>query len=176
MSNAVTKVIPFTILYVVLIVLLTNYMLLGPLKIIEFIPNFFLYIIYAIIFYFIFGYSISVYASKKQCNKSKKIVAMKQGFKSIILPIIVYIVIYFIPAVRKPFNELFGDNILGNSIAEITLISLNLITVTIMNYFDSVKESCKVSNKELEERIDKLDKYLNKKTKKKKKKMIEVRD
>ena len=45
-----------------------------------------------------------------------------------------------------------------------------------MNYFDSVKESCKVSNKELEERIDKLDKYLNKKTKKKKKKMIEVRD
>ena len=168
MSNAVTKVIPFTILYVVLIVLLTNYMLLGPLKIIESIPNFFLYIIYAIIFYFVFGYGVSVYASKKQCNKSKKIVAMKQGIKSIILPIIVYIVIYFIPAVRKPFNELFGDNVLGNSIAEITLISLNLITVT-MNYFDSVKESCKVSNKELEERIDKLDKYLNKKLKRKRK-------
>ena len=77
---------------------------------------------------------------------------------------------------RSPFNELFGDNRLGNSVAEIVLISLNLTISTIINYFDSVKEGCQLSHKELEIKMRKLDKYLDKKPKKKTKKVIEIRD
>lgn len=176
MANAVTKVIPTTIIYVIFVVFFTNYLLLDKLKFTDAIPDFFLYIIYAVIFYFIYGYSVSLYASNKQCGKTKKTLAIKQGLKSILLPIIVYVVIYFVPQVRRPFNELFGDNRMGNSIAEIVLISLNLTTVTIMNYFDSVKLGCQMSNQELEKKMDKLDKYLNKKSKKKTSKTIEIKD
>ena len=80
MANAVTKVIPLTIIYVIFVVFFTNYLLLDQLKFTDAIPDFFLYIIYAVIFYFIYGYSVSLYASNKQCGKTKKTLAIKQGF------------------------------------------------------------------------------------------------
>jgi len=175
MANAVKKVIPLTFIYVTIVVFFINYILLEYLKFID-MPNFFLYIIYSIIFYFLYGYMVSVYASKSECNKFKKAYSTLQGLKSIILPIVVYLFIYFVPQVRQPFNELFGNNVLGNSIAEIVLISLNLSIVTIMNYFDSMKTACEISSDELEIKMKKLDKYLDKKPRKKKVRMIKVKD
>tara|TARA_B100001093_G_scaffold517817_1_gene600541 strand:+ start:2502 stop:3032 length:531 start_codon:yes stop_codon:yes gene_type:complete len=176
MANAVSKVIPITLIYVIGIVFFINYILLEKVTIFKNIPNFFMYIIYSAIFYGIYGYFVSIYASYKQCRKYKKLMALRKAIKSIILPIIVYVAIYLIPQIRSPFNELFGDNVMGNSICEITLISLNLITSTIINYFDSVKEGCMMSHNDLEKKMENLDKYLNKKPIKKIKKSIEVRD
>jgi len=176
MTNAVKKVIPLSIIYTIFAVLFTNYILLDKLKFTNALPDFILYIIYAVILYFTYGFSVSLYSSHRQCGKTKKTLATVQGLKAIILPIITYIIIYFIPQVRSPFNELFGDNRLGNSVAEIVLISLNLTLSTIINYFDSVKEGCQLSHKELEIKMRKLDKYLDKKPKKKTKKVIEIRD
>ena len=56
MANAVTKVIPVAIIYVIFVVFFTNYLLLDKLKFTDAIPDFFFYIIYAVLFYFIFGF------------------------------------------------------------------------------------------------------------------------
>ena len=60
---------------------------------------------------------VSVYASKSECNKFKKAYSTLQGLKSIILPVVVYLFIYFVPQVRQPFNELFGNNELNRDLA-----------------------------------------------------------
>ena len=176
MNSAVAKYIPFTVIYVILIVFFTNYLLLGPLKFTEKIPDFFFYMIYAAIFYFIYGYSISALASKNQCKKVNRKISSFHGIKTAFISVLTYIIIYFVPFIKAPFNEIIGNNILGNSTAEIFFIALNLILVSIVNFFDSTKRSCSLTQSQLEENMKQLDKYLNKKEKKKKVKKIVVRD
>ena len=52
MTNAVKKVIPLSIIYTIFAVLFTNYILLDKLKFTNALPDFILYIIYAVILYF----------------------------------------------------------------------------------------------------------------------------
>ena len=72
--------------------------------------------------------------------------------------------------------QIFGKGPLGFSIAQSFIISLNIIMVTIINYFNSIKSACKVPQKDIEKNLKKLDRYLKKKPKKKKKRLITIRN
>lgn len=176
MNSAASKHIPLIFIFTTFVVFLTNYLLLGRFKLTDKVPDIVLYIIYAFIFYFILGYGISASAGLSQCDKIKKSLSTYHGFKTSFIAILTYLVIYFIPFFKAPFNELISDNQLSNSITQIFFISLNLILVSIINYFDSSKKTCEMTQKELEENMMKLDKILNSKEKKIKKKPIIVRD
>ena len=78
--------------------------------------------------------------------------------------------------VREPFLELFGEGPLGYSSAHSFLISLNTITATIINFYNTIKIACKVPQKKIEKNFKKLDKYLDKKPVKKQKMEITIKD
>ena len=78
--------------------------------------------------------------------------------------------------IRQPFIELLGDNLRTSSIIEIFYISLNLCISVIVNHFDSAKNICRVTPKELEKNLKKLDKYLSKKQQPGSSQKIVVRD
>ena len=82
----------------------------------------------------------------------------------------------FISFVREPFLELFGEGPLGYSSAHSFLISLNTITATIINFYNTIKIACKVPQKKIEKNFKKLDKYLDKKPVKKQKMEITIKD
>lgn len=176
MNSAVVKYIPFIIIFIAIVVSFTNYILLGPLKFTDKIPDLFFYLIYASIFYFILGYSISASAADAQCGKVKKTISIFHAFKTSIIAVLTYLIIYFIPFFKAPFNEMISNNQLANCVTETFFISLNIILISIINYFDSAKRSCLMTQKELEENMKQLDKLLNSKEKKQKKKRIIVKD
>lgn len=176
MNSAVAKYIPLIIIFTSFVVFITNYLLLGRFKFTDRVPDIVLYIIYAFIFYFILGYSISASAGLSQCNKIKKTLSTYHGLKTSFIAIITYIIIFFITFFKAPFNEIVSNTQLANSISEIFFISLNLILVSIINYFDSTKKTCEMTQKELEENMRKLDKILDSRDKPVKKKPIIVTD
>jgi hypothetical protein len=53
---------------------------------------------------------------------------------------------------------------------------LNLIISIVTNYFDSIKETCKVTPDKLETNLKNLDKYLQQKPKRKRTRNIIVKD
>lgn len=168
--------IPITIGYVSCIVILINYVLLEQVKILPNIPDFFKYIVYSTLFYFIYGYSVSHTASVDKCNQRNKLRSSLHGLKSVLYVIVTYTVLYLFLPLRKPFIQLFGENKKGASIAEIFFISLNLIISIVTNYFDSIKETCKVTPDKLETNLKNLDKYLQQKPKRKRTRNIIVKD
>ena len=91
------------------------------------------------------------------------------GFKTGLLSIFIYLIVYFVNPLRNPFNELIGNNTLGNSVAETFYLSLNLIVISMSNYFNSSKQNCKIKAEEIEKNLVKLDKYLRSRKKNKKK-------
>jgi len=174
--RSVFNYIPITIGYVCSIVLLINYILLEKIKILPHVPDFFKYIIYSTIFYFIYGYSVSYSASKDKCGQTNKLRSSYHGLKSVIYVIVTYTALYAFLFLRNPFIQLFGENKRGSSIAEIFYISLNLIISIVTNYFGSIKETCKVTPDKLKDNLKKLDRYLDKKPKKKRQNNIIVKD
>lgn len=174
MTTDVIKYIPITIIVVSIITLLINYILITKLKMK--IPILYQYILFSSVLYFIYGYIISIIASKKKCNKINHKISIIHGIKAAVYSILTYILIYFINPFRQPFIELFGDGVKGNSIAEIFYISLNLIISIITNYFESANKSCKMNMDELNTNMQKLDKYLSKKPRKKRVRNIIVKD
>ena len=169
MSNAVVKLIPITIIYVLIVVFVTNFLLLRYVKITDAIPDLFFYMIYAFIFYSFYGYNVSTYASKNKCNRINRRQGSADGFKTGLLSVFIYLIVYFVNPLRNPFNELIGNNTLGNSVAETFYLSLNLIIISMNNYFYSSKHNCKIKAEEIEKNLVKLDKYLSSKKKNKKK-------
>ena len=51
-----------------------------------------------------------------------------------------------------------------------------MVKSTIINYYTSIEKSCKVPQKTIEQKLKKLDKYLNKKPSKKEKIKIPIKD
>ena len=154
----------------------TNYIILRNLPTSIKIPDIFIYIIILSFISFIIGFTISVYSSKKNCDKMSYLIAIKNAFKHVFYSIFAYFIIYFVSFVRNPFLELFGKNALGYSIAQSFIIILNTTISVIINYYDSMKQSCKVPQSVIDKNLKKLDKYLNKKPNKKQIKTIEIKD
>ncbi len=174
--QTVFHLIPMTIIYVICIVLIINYILLEQIKVLPNIPDYFKYVIYSFVFYFLYGYLVSYYASKKKCDQTNKTRAIYHGLKSFIYVFVTYTAIYMFLPLRNPFVQLFGENRMGTSITEIFYISLNLLISIITNYFDSVKYNCKVTPDKLKDNLKKLDKYLAKKPVKRRQRNIIVKD
>lgn len=154
----------------------TNYIVVNNLPLSFPIPNIFIMMIVLSLNTFFTGFYISKNTQETHCGKSSKAYAIKQGLKHLMYGLIGYLIVYFVSFVRNPFLEIFGQGPLGFSIAQSFIISLNIVMVTIINYFNSIKTACKVPQKHIEKNLKKLDKYLNKKPKKKKKRMITIRD
>ena len=154
-------------------IFITNFFLL---KYFPDVPGIIISVIVLIITSFILGIIISSYASKKNCDKINKTHAIKQGIKHILYAVVGYLIVYFIGFIRNPFLEIFGQEALGYSIAQSFIVVLNSYTATIINYYSSIKVSCKVSQEKIDKNLKKLDKYLDKKPVKKKKELIEIRD
>ena len=125
---------------------------------------------------FLLGLVVSLYSSHINCKKVSKKVAFKMAFKNVLYSLIGFFIVYFVSFIRDPFLEIFGNGKLGFSCGQSFLVSLNTITSTIINYYSSIKTSCKVPQTEIDNNLKSLDKYLNKKPKKKKKTKIEIRD
>ena len=84
--------------------------------------------------------------------------------------------VYFIDFVRSPFLSIFGDKELGYSIAQSFIIVLNIVIAIIINYYSTIKESCKVDPSILEKKLKKLDKFLDEEPVKEEETFIEVKD
>jgi|TARA_B110000977_G_scaffold145216_1_gene184279 hypothetical protein len=173
---SIKNLIPVTVLFVTCNVLFTNYVLLRHIKILPNIPDFFKYLFYSTFFYFIYGFYISYSSSDEKCGKNDKKKASIHAIKSVLYVLVTYTLIYMFTTIRQPFVELLGDNIRTSSIIEIFYISLNLCISVIVNHFDSYKNVCRVTPKELEKNLKQLDKYLSKKQKKNPSQKISVRD
>ena len=174
MANGLTKYIPYSIIYTTLIVFLIDYIFLNNLP--TPLPNLFMFLIYGLVFFTIYSYSMSVSASKAKCDKVNKKRSMYHAIKSTLVVSITYICVYMFNSFRFPFNELIGKGDLGNCIAEIFYISLSLSLMTISNAYDSAELTCKIKPSEIKENLKELDKYLDKKYSKKKSKQIIVKD
>tara|TARA_B100000902_G_scaffold393136_1_gene446838 strand:+ start:411 stop:938 length:528 start_codon:yes stop_codon:yes gene_type:complete len=173
---SIKNLIPLTIIYVTAIVFFINYVLLTYIQIAPNVPDFFKYIIYSTVFFFIYGFYISYSASDKKCKKLSKKQSTIHGIKSALYVLVTYVLIYMVLPIRQPFIELLGDNKRTSSIIETFFISLNLIISVVINYFDSIKNVCRVSPEELEHKLKKLDKYLQRRDPKKKIRNIVVKD
>jgi len=172
--GAVRNYIPITVLVVVIFVLLTNYILLPNLSF--GLPNLFMYMIYGLFVFIPYGYYISTEASNSKCNKVNRNMGVLDGIKAYMYAIGSYLLVYFVSFLKSPFSEIFGNNVKGDSIAEIFYISLNLIICVIMLYFRSAEKNCNVDVETIEKNVKKLDIFLDKKPVKKKGPMIQVKD
>ena len=128
------------------------------------------------IFSFVTGVLISLYSSNRNCKKTNKTKAVKEGIRHIVYAVIGYMIVYFVAFIREPFLEIFGKTPLGYSMAHSFMISLNTITATIINYYGTIKVSCQVDQEKVEKNLRKLDKYLDKKPVKKKAIKIAIKD
>lgn len=156
--SAVLKILPISIIYVGIIITLLNFVLTN-LKV-NF-PKVVLNIAVIFVFFTIYGYIVSIYASKKQCDKIKHQNSLLLGLKTSMYAIIPYLIMYFFRPLRQPFYELIGENEWGNFAAEFFYIGMNIIIATISIYYDSTKENCRVSTSEIEKNVKELDKYLD---------------
>lgn len=151
-----TWLIPATILYVCLIVYITNYQLIP---LFSSYPQFIIYSITAVLFYTIYGTYISIRASTDKCNNKKWNSSISQGIKTSIYVLIIYFLVYFIKPLRTPFYQLIGNNDFANSIAESFFITMNLIIASINVYFRSASINCQMNDTQFKEEVAKLDKY-----------------
>jgi hypothetical protein len=171
-----TNKILLSTIFSIFSIFFTNFVIINNLPITFPIPNIFILMIVLSIQSFFIGYYISYNTQYEHCGNQSKKFAMKQGLKHLMYSIIGYLVVYFVSFVRDPFLQIFGKGPLGFSIAQSFIISLNIIMVTIINYFNSIKSACKVPQKDIEKNLKKLDRYLKKKPKKKKKRLITIRN
>lgn len=159
--SAIINSIPLSIIYVIIITLLTNYKILRPLFDNPDYHYYMYFLLIAYVAYVLHGYLIAIYASKKQCDKINHLSSFVYGNKAYIYVAITFIVISYFSTFTNPFVELFGNDIKGISIAQIYFLSLSLIISSIITYYDSSKENCRVSMDQIEQNLTKLDKYLN---------------
>ena len=141
-----------------------------------FIPEVLSIIISLSIFSYISGFIISIYASNTNCKKINKIKAILEGFRNSIYAIIGVLLVYYLKIVREPFLELFSNKLYGKIFAYCFIIILNTTISVIINYYTSIDKSCKIPQKDIEKKLKKLDKYLNKRPSKKTKIMIPIKD
>lgn len=151
-----TWLIPVTIIYVCLIVYITNYKII-PLY--PSYPQFVIYSLMALLFYTIYGTYISLRASTDKCNNKKWKSSIWQGLKTSIYILIVYFLVYFIKPLRTPFYQLLGNNDFANSVAESFFITMNLIIASINVYFRSTSINCQMNDLQFKQEISQLDKY-----------------
>ena len=81
---SIKNLIPVTIIFVTSCVLFTNYVLLKYVRVLPHIPDFFKYLFYSTIFYFIYGFYISHSASDEKCGKTNKQKALIHAIKSVL--------------------------------------------------------------------------------------------
>jgi len=174
MSNSLIKYLPYSIIYTSIVVFLIDYIFLTNLP--TPLPNLFMFIIYSLIFFTIFGYIISSNASSNRCDKTNKTRSTYHALKTWVYVTITYIMVYMIQSFRFPFNELIGQGDLGNFAAEVFYISLVLSLASISNAYESAERTCNIKPSEIKQNLVHLDKYLNKKYKKRREKKITVKD
>ena len=154
----------------------TNFLILKNVSKDFILPPFVIMILVLSIFSFISGILVSFYSSKTNCKTTNKTKAFKEGGRHIIYALIAYLIVYFVSFIREPFLEILGKGPLGYSCAQAFMISLNTTTATIINYYGTIKASCKVPQEKIEHNLRKLDKYLDKKPVKKEKLEITIKD
>jgi len=157
-------------------IFLLNYLLLNKIISSSNLPDYILAILILSVVHFLVGITISIFSSMKNCNRVNKKNAFKQGFRHIIYFIVAYLIVFYVSIIRDPFLELFGTGFIGYSIAQSFIVTLNTITATIINYYTSIKVSCKVPQEKIEKELKKLDKFLNKKPTKRKNPKITIKD
>ena len=123
---------------------------------------------------FFTGYFISNYSGQKNCNNSFKKVCFWKAFKQAFYSTLVYCLIFFIPFFKSGFIGLLGNTFFSNSLSEAVIIVLTNISLTIDNYFHSIKENCKLDFDLSAAAWRRVEKKLNSRKKKKEKNMVEV--
>lgn len=149
-----------------------NYLLISNIK----KNNILIFMLSLSLVSFLFGICVSVYSSNKNCKRVNKWNLLKQGIRHIMYSLLAYFIVFYINIIREPFLDIFGDKTLGYSIAQSFIIVMNSITATIINYYQSIEASCKVSQEQIDKNLKKLDKYLDEKPEKKITKKIQIRD
>jgi hypothetical protein len=120
------------------------------------------------------SFFISIYASGKHCKRYKIKTSIKKGLLQGLYTMLIYLTIFFIPFFKKPFIELGSNNLLWNSIGEGFFIGMSNIALTIINYFSSQVEGCKLSAEESAKEYKKIEKKLQSRKKKRKPEKITI--
>jgi hypothetical protein len=134
-------------------------------------------IIFIIHFFIIFilGYLISFYTGLSSCSNYISSVCFCKGFKQAFFSTIVYLIIFFVPFFKSGFIGLLGDTFIVNTFAEGFIMSLTNISLTIDNYFKSLKENCKLDFDLSAAAWKRIEKKLNSREKKDSPDKIEIK-
>lgn len=161
MISQMLTLLPISVLVTIFVVFFANYVVLEYLNPGKVLPDIALYIATCILFYSLYGYIISLTASYGECRKTNHLNSVWSGIKLSLYAIVTYLVIYFVKPVVQPFNELFGNNKLGDSLGQIFFLGISISIGSLITYFNSTDTNCKLLPAELETNLKELDKYLN---------------
>ena len=134
---------------------------------------FFFLIVYTISF--ITGYIISYYSGHNTCNNSFNRVCLWKAFKQAFYSTSVYCLIFFVPFFKSGFIGLMGNTFFINSLSESVIMILTNVSLTIDNYFRSIKDNCKLDFDLSTTAWRRIEKKLNSRKKKKIKDLVEIK-
>lgn len=130
----------FTLFIISLIVIINNYFILKSQItngiIIIFILTFFVNLL--------LGYYISFNSAMAYCGNHFNSVCFWKGIKQACYTTLVYIIVFFWSCPKSGFIGLMGDTFFSNTLAEIFIVGLSGVAITIDNYFRSIEQNCKL--------------------------------
>jgi len=126
------------------------------------IPNsIYLFIISVFIVSFLMGSYISYNTGRSQCQHSKWKTCLWRGFYQASFTTLVYVIVFFVPFFKSGFIALTEDTFRSNWITEAILMSLTSISLTIDNYFKSIRDNCVLDLKASSVSWNRIEKRLN---------------
>ena len=169
--NAFTINILITILTYSVLPFFLNYIILGRNLKYGIIIFFSIVLFYS----FIIGYLISYISGQYTCSNSFSSTCFCKGLKQSFYSTLVYAIIFFVPFFKSGFIGIGGDSIFNNCIAEMVILVLTNISLTIDNYFRSIKDNCKLDFDLSTAAWKRIEKKLNSRKKKDIEEMVEIK-
>ena len=154
---------PFVICLLIVTFVIFPLPILLNYTILENIPDYALQLIGSTIFIvtFIVAYIISYISSIQECNKFKNKVSLKQAFKQAIYSVLIYYLVFFVPFLKSGFTDIGGETLFWNGIGEGFILGMSNIALTVVNFFNSKTEACKLSTEEADKAYKDMEKQLD---------------
>jgi hypothetical protein len=159
--NAITKIVPISILYSTLVCYLFFYKI-SPYINSPTIPIVVFLLIYILSTHGLLGAYISYSSSKEQCNKYKFRDMFVSGFTMFIWQVIPILTLFFTSIFSTPFYQIWGYTQKAETIIHSYFISLFTILTGIVLYYNTKHGVCGPDANFIEENVKELDKILSK--------------
>jgi hypothetical protein len=159
--NAITKLVPLSILYTALVCYLfffkiSNYLNSPTIPMVVFL------LAYILLTHGLAGAYISYSASKEQCNKYSFRNMLVAGFTMFFWQVVPILTLFFTSIFSTPFYQIWGYTQKAETILHTYFISLFTILTGIVIYYNTKHSVCGPDANFIEENVKELDKILSK--------------